>query len=384
MKNEEKINCPHCGKEVALKQAISHKMKQELWLKAQQAAESKFKDKYSLELKDMQNQISEQKNKLEHAEKKELEFLKRERLMEEKEKSLELELQKKLTQEKKLLTLELEKKFQTEEKEHLSKMREEIQEANKRKLLEKEQQIEQMRKTVEELKRKSEQGSMQIQGDSQEENLKSTLKQAFPYDEIEDVPTGIKGADLIHHVKNNRGEQCGIILWESKNTKQWSNNWISKLKEDQVRAKADICIIVSQALPQDIKSFSRVEGVWVCGPKFFMPLSETLRFNLQEVHRSQKSQEGKKEKLEILYKYLSGHEFKNRVENIVFAFQNLKGELEKEKRSMQRIWSKREKELEKVVMNTSGMYGDLQGILGRSLSTVQALELEEPSDDDDN
>ncbi|XOB40795.1 MAG: DUF2130 domain-containing protein [Candidatus Nealsonbacteria bacterium] len=330
---------------------------------AKKEAEKKIKKETDLQLKDLQTQNEEKDKELELARKNELDLRKKTREIEKREKNFELEMQRKMDKEREKL---------------INQIKKDEQEESRRKMLEKDKQINQMRKTIEELKRKSEQGSTQIQGDAQEEDLKSILKNKFPIDAVEDVPTGIKGADIIQTVNTNSGENSGIILWESKNTKKWSNDWIKKLKEDQGIVRADVCILASRVLPEGIKNFDFINGVWVCNYHFALSLASVLRLHLLEVGKVKRSLIGKDEKMEVLYKYLTGSQFKNRIENIVIAFTEMKGGLDSEKRAIQRIWSKREKEIEKVIENTSGMYGDLQGIVGRSaLSKVKILELPE-------
>ena len=334
------------------------KGKIEMWKIAQQKAA----EKNEFEFKNLQTEVEEKNKRLQEMQTQELELRKQKRELEEKEKMMQLELTRQLDEEREKIA-ETAKKDASEE--------------TRMKILEKDKQLDQMRKTIEDLKRKSEQGSMQIQGDTQEESVKELLQRAFPLDIIEDVPTGIKGADLIQTVHSGFGQKTGIILWESKNTKTWSNDWIKKLKDDQGIVKADVCILITKTLPDEIKNFGVKDGVWVVAYPFALPLVNTLRFHLNELDQLKQSQVGKGEKMEYLYNYLSGNEFKNRIENIVNAFGSLKNELEREKRAMERIWSRRAKEIDRVMNNTSGMYGDLQGIIGASLPTIQSLELPE-------
>lgn len=355
--------------EVALmaKEKELESKKQEMWAIAQQKAEEKIGKESALKVKDLEEQNKENKQKLEEAGKKELEFLKKEREFETKQKNLDIELQRKLN----------EQSVQIEEK-----AKKEAEEANRMKVKEYQKQNEMMQKQIEDLKRKAEQGSMQIQGEVQENDLRSLLQQSFPSDVIADVPTGIRGADLVQTVRNNFAQKSGIILWESKNTKAWSADWLKKLKDDQAEIQADLCILVSRTLPDDVTDFAYRDGVWVVGYEYALSLVSTLRFHLIEINKVKMSIEGRDEKMEVLYNYLSGPQFKNRVENIVSAFNGMKTDLDSEKRAMQRIWNKREKEIERVVVNTTGFYGDLQGIIGNSLVTIDQLELPEADDED--
>lgn len=376
LKNELSAEVEKKEKELAEKTQILEEEKKKLneevnkkieaeKLKLWEIAQQKASEKVELELKDLKKTQEEKDRKIREMSEKELELRKTMRSLEEKEKELELNLQRKLDEERKLIASEAEKKAIEE---------------NRLKIAEKDKQLDQLRRALEEAKRKSEQGSMQIQGDVQEEDLKHLLQSSFPIDHISDVATGIKGADLIQKVNNSFGNQTGIILWESKNTKTWSDEWLKKLKGDQSIVKADVCILVSQALPDEVKDFKFLNGIWVCSYSAALSLATILRLHLIQIGQIKKSLVGKDEKMEILYNYLAGSEFKNRIENIVSAFSSMQSDLESEKRSMERIWKKRGKELERVIMSTSGMYGDLQGIIGASLPTIKSLEL--PAVDD--
>ena len=237
-------------------------------------------------------------------------------------------------------------------------------------------QFEQLKKANEEMRRKIEQGSMQVQGDAQENQLKEILTLAFPIDVIDDVPTGIKGADLIQRVKSEYGQDCGTIIWESKNTKAWSQEWIRKLKEDQSQAKSDVAILVTKTMPESATGCLSVEGVWVVELSLALYIARVLRSNLIQVQKMKQALVGTDEKMEALHQYLTGSQFKNRIENIVLAFSAMQKDLDTEKRVFQKQWAKREKEIERVTTNTVGLYGDLQGMMGNSLQTVPALELE--------
>jgi len=367
--------------------------------------------KVEVEMKDMQDQIKKSEETQEETRKMQLEFLKKKREFEAKEKNQALELEKKLqiesekiqekmeirqAEEEKILEKKLEKKqaeileekiknieaeqikVQEKIKEDQKNIREKEQESFRKKELELLKQQEQMKKALDEAQRKAEQGSQQIQGDIQEDDLKNTLEIAFPFDNIEDVPTGIRGADLIQNVHDNFGKK-GIILWESKNTKSWQESWIKKLKDDQADAKADICILATTTMPKNIKNFGEQGGVWVVDYRFALPVAHILRAKILEISKVKTSLEGRDEKMDFLYQYLSGPQFKNRIENIVSAFTGMQMDLLSEKRAMQRIWNKREKEIDRMMNNTSGLYGDMQGII--SLPTIENLELPEGLDD---
>lgn len=340
--------------------------KVKLWEIAQQKA----KEKLGVEIKDLQTQNEEKDKKIAEAQKFELESRRKIREIEDREKNFELELQRKIDTEREKLIEDVKK--QSFEEAQI-------------KLREKDKQMEMMKKTIEDLKRKSEQGSMQIQGEVQEDTLKDILINTFPLDTIEDVPQGVKGADLIQTINSRSGQNLGIILWESKNTKNWSHEWLRKLKDDQGIINADVSILVSRVLPEEVKDFKFIDGIWVCNYHFVLSLAQVIRLHLIEMGKIKKSLVGKDEKMEVLYKYLSGSQFRNKIENILKGFIVIKDDLDSEKRAMQRVWNKREKEIERVIENTSGMYGDLQGIMGASaLPSVEILELPGVAENDED
>ncbi|MDD5084008.1 MAG: DUF2130 domain-containing protein [Candidatus Moranbacteria bacterium] len=349
------------AKEISQKLSVE---KEVLWKKAEVQAQERL----SVEMADLKSQNEERARELEEARKNEIELRRKTREIEDREKNLELEMERKMDEEKEKLGQSIRKAAEEE---------------FRMKMLEKDKQLEQAQRQADDLKRKLDQGSMQIQGDVQENDLRDTLRSTFLSDIIEDVATGIRGADLIQTVQTQFGQKCGVLLWESKNTKAWSGDWIKKLKSDQGIAKADVCILVSKTLPEGIASFGLMDGVWVCEYASALPLAEALRVTLQEVHKIKQASVGKGEKMEALYEYLTGNQFKNRVENIVMAFTSMKNDLDIEKRSFQKMWSKREKEIERVTLNTVGMYGDLQGIAGaNALPRVESLELPEETLDE--
>lgn len=333
--------------------------KKKMWAVAQQKA----KESQSKELKDLQEQLQEQQKKALEAEKIELELRKKTREIEEKARQQELELARKLDEERGKIASEA-KKQEAEEQ--------------GRKLSEKDKQIEIMNKTIEDLRRQAQQGSMQIQGDSAEDALKEMLTTAFPLDTIADVPTGITGADLIQKVNGRVGATTATILWESKNTKSFSDMWLGKLKRDQEAIKAELAILVTRELPKTVTNFGTINGIWVTTTEFAIPLVTTLRLHLTEIDKIKRSLEGRDEKITLLYNYLTGAEFKNRIENIVLSFVEMQQDLESEKNAFRRMWSKRQKQLERLMVSTSGMYGELQGIIGGALPVIPHLELEQP------
>lgn len=263
----------------------------------------------------------------------------------------------------------------------VAEKREEIRKAAREQLLqerlvkdrEKDEQIEGLRKKIQELQQRAEQGSQQAQGEAQELVLEDMLRAAFPQDAIEPVAKGVHGGDVVQHVSDGAFGHCGLILWESKRTKNWSDGWLPKLRDDQRAAKAAQAVLVSQALPAGCDSFTNLDGVWVTGPATSMPLAAVLRQQLVHVAQAQRALQGQHGKMEAVYEYLSSTQFRNRVSGIVEALTSMRDDLEQEKRATFRLWAKREKQLERAGASSSGMYGDLEGIIGGALPELEAL-----------
>jgi hypothetical protein len=253
--------------------------------------------------------------------------------------------------------------------------RKEVEGELKLKVAEKEQTITSMQKQIEELKRRAEQGSQQLQGEVMELELESLLRTRFPRDTIEPVPKGVHGGDVLHHVLGPIGQACGTILWESKRTKGWSDGWLVKLREDQREAKAEVAILSSVALPKGVDSFELVEGVWVTHPRVAIPLATTLRQSLIDLATARQAGEGQQTKTEMVYQYLTGPRFRQRVQAIVEAFSSMQKDLDKEKRVITKQWAKRAEQIENVMQATVGMYGDLEGIAGKTLQEIEGLEI---------
>lgn len=243
------------------------------------------------------------------------------------------------------------------------------------KIAERETQIEGMRRQIEDLKRRAEQGSQQLQGEAQELQLEELLRAKFPIDLIEPVPKGDHGGDILHRVNGPLGEQCGTILWETKRTKNWSDAWLTKLRGDMRSARAEAALIVSQALPKGVDTFDYVEGVWVSHVRCAIPVAIAVRQSLIELAMARRSHDGQQTKMELVYAYLTGPRFRQRVEAIVEQFSDMQADLDKERKAMTRLWAKREQQIRGVVEATVGMYGDLQGIGGTRLQSIPGLEL---------
>ena len=290
--------------------------------------------------------------------------------------------QRELDDAKRELELTVEKRVQAGLEETRLKARQEAEDGLKLKVMEKEQTINAMQKQIEELKRKAEQGSQQLQGEVLELELENLLGARFPSDLIEPVPKGEYGGDILQRVHNPSGQRCGTIIWESKRTKNWSDSWLAKLREDQRAAKAEIAIIVSHALPREVETFALIDNIWVIHPKAILPVAMMLRHTLVEITSARQSTEGQQTKMELVYQYLTGPRFRQRVEGIVEAFSTMQEDLDKEKKAITKQWAKRETQIERVMQSTVGMYGDLQGIAGKTLQEIGGLDIPAITDDE--
>lgn len=354
----------------------------EMRKKAQEWAEQKALEqakKDAVEMEDLKNRLKEADTKQEEFQKQELEMRKKQRDFEEKAKNQELDMARKLDEEKKKMSEEM-AKIQDAALEIKMK---DIQEENRKKEMEMLKQQEQMKKTIDELKRKAEQGSQQIQWDIQEDDLRNAISQAFPIDNIEDVPTGIKWADLIQTVNNNLWQSAWIIVWESKNTKSWTEAWIMKLKEDKLKINWNIAILVTTVLPKGLKNFGMLDDVMVCLPEYVIAVAWILRDKLLSISKVETSLQWKDIKMEMLYKYLSSEEFSGKMNMMVDVFSNLKSGIDSERRAMEKNWKKREKDLERATFAVTWMYGELESLMGQALPGADKLELGYWEDEDE-
>ncbi|MFQ5353860.1 MAG: DUF2130 domain-containing protein [Thermodesulfobacteriota bacterium] len=331
-------------------------------------AKKRAQEEAALKISALEEETRENKRLLAEANSKELAHIKEKRAFEEEKRNFELKVARSIEEERRTIREKAEKDFLEE---------------HRLKDLEKEKKMQDMQKIIEDLKRKSEQGSMQTQGEVMELDLEAALKARFPADKIVPVPKGIRGADIIQKVHGNTGQYCGSIIWELKRTKAWSKDWLTKLKDDQREVKAEIAVIATEALPREISSFGFTEGVWVTGYHLAPNLAVALRSSLVQLARIRQSAVGREEKMEAIYRYLSGPEFRHKVEAILESFGTMKDELEKEKAAVRRLWAKREKQIERVMVNTVKMYGDLEGIIGASLPPIKRLELEDGGEEFD-
>lgn len=297
---------------------------------------------------------------LEQVRQLELQLRQRENELFEKEKNLELVVQRKLVQEREKTEELLRKKFLEEFQMNLEQ---------------KDKTISNMQRKIEELSFKLQQGSQQLQGEIQEIVIEEALREKFPFDMIQPVPKGVRGADVVQEVYNKFGELCGKIVWESKRTSNWSNDWIPKLKENRNEINAEIAVIVSRTLPKEIKSIGLIDGVWVSDFTSFIGLAISLRENLLQLNYLKNFLSGKKTKMEQLYNYICSEQFVNKISAIVEAFKNMKNDLEKERIAMEKHWRKREEELNKVIKHTARIFGELEALAGNQLPEVKLFEL---------
>lgn len=329
--------------------------------KAEFAVEKVVADK-DKELEDLQGRLSSLDEKLAVAQEAQAELIKLRRELDDEKREMELTIQ-------------------TRVQEDLENVREQAQREAETSLMlkvaDKDAAIKSMQGTIEELKKKAEQGSQQLQGEVQEVVLEQILRSKFPIDSIEPIGKGEFGGDVLQTVVNSYGQAAGSILWESKRTKNWSNSWLEKLREDQRNAKADVSVLVTQALPKGVDTFDLVDGVWVASLRAVSPIATALRSALIEINQAKQTSEGQQTKIEMVYQYLTGSGFRNRISAIVEAFTNLQSDLDKERNAIRKLWAKRESQIEKAMEATVGMYGDLQGIAGQSLQEIEGLELHE-------
>jgi hypothetical protein len=404
------IKCPSCGHQFPIEQAVAEEYKKELREKVQEFKRGKEEEMAKKELEylqllqkkeqeynnllqleknrlqqqiegqlrksiagDFENQLAllkqnslEQEERLRIAREKEFAFLQKEQHLKNREQELELDLQRKIQEERIRMTEEIKKledqKNQARETEHQLRIREY------------EKQLDDQKKLVEEMRRKSEQGSMQLQGEVQELALEEMLRQQFPFDKIEEVGKGVKGADCVQIIRNGFGVECGKIIFESKRTKDFSKDWIQKLKSDMRSQGADMAVLVTNVMPKDMEQFGEKDGIWICSFSEVKALVHVLRDSVLKVFGITKSQENKGEKMQFLYSYLTSHEFSEQWKAIREGFLSMKHSIDKERDAMEKIWKSREKQLEKVLMNATHIKGSIEGIAGQDSINLNLLE----------
>lgn len=365
--------CPNCKKPISVDQALKSQLEDQI----KQNLRDEFNQKYVAEIKKKEEQLSEQsqKEKLELEEqlvknKKEIETFRENELilrkktqeLEEKEKNLELEKQRQIDEERKKIQEKTETEFT--EKFHLKEK-------------EKDQLIDSLKKSLDEAQRKASVGSQQLQGEVMELELEEILKREFPVDEMSEVKKGVRGADLIQLVKDQIGRNVGKIIWESKRTKAFTEEWILKLKEDMREAKADVSVIVSTALPFGAKFFTQKDGVYITSFDCVLQVAHILRKSLLDIAQTKALSVGKNEKIESLYRYITSSEFAQKIDSMMETYSGMKLTLEKERNLLQKVWAQREKEIERLKSNTLTIHGSLSGLIEEPLSQVKSLDFNE-------
>ncbi len=391
----QNIICPNCSTQINLDLIAEEKYKNMLEIKekelkqemneqaikwAEEKAEKLLKQKQekdSIEMQDLKNRLVEQEKQAEILQKQELEIRKQNRQLEQKNKNNELEMIRKLDEQKKKIEEKINLELNQKQAKELDNKMKEIQQDFRKKELEYMKQNDQMKRALDDAKRKAEQSSQQIQWDISEDDLKNTLIQAFPVDDIQDIATWIKWADLIQTVKNNLWINSWIIVWESKNTKSWTDSWIMKLKEDKLKVNWNIAVLVTKTLPKNIEKFWLLDDIMVCLPEFAVWVSAILRDKLISISKLEKSMQWKDIKMEMLYKYLSSQEFSSKISMMVDVFANLKTWIETERRAMEKNWKKREKDLQSASLAVTHMYWELESLMWQSLPWSEKLELPE-------
>ncbi|MFP6199417.1 DUF2130 domain-containing protein [Helicobacter pylori] len=343
----------------AVKQASALALQDERAKIIEEARKNAFLEQQKgLEL--LQKELDEKSKQVQELHQKEAEIERLKRENNEAESRLKAENEKRLNEK-----LDLERE----------KIEKALHEKNELKFKQQEEQLEMLRNELKNAQRKAELSSQQFQGEVQELAIKEFLRQKFPLDSVEEIKKGQRGGDCIQVVHTREFQNCGKIYYESKRTKEFQKAWVEKLKSDMREIGADVGVIVSEALPKEMERMGLFEGVWVCSFEEFKGLSAVLREGVIQVGLAKKSQENKGDKVDLLYHYLTSSEFSMQVNATIEGFEQLRADLESEKRAMARIWKSREKQIDKVFEGTINMYGSIKGIAGNAIGQVKALEL---------
>jgi hypothetical protein len=361
MKNT--VKCPKCGNEFPASEGLISHLKEEASLEIEKKIRSEIESEKNLELQDLKKNLQEKDEKINDFRKQELKLRERSRKLEDKEKDLEVETKRRIDVEKKKIEEETAKRLSEE---------------HRFDDLEKDKRISDMKNIIEDLKRTSQQGSMQTQGEVGELSLEKTLEKLFPTDEISEVKKGELGGDVRQIVKTQRGTECGMILWERKRTKVWTEGWVKKLKEDMQRDKAQLGVIITEVLPKDFKKqIGEKSGVWITTDAFVEPLAMLLRKVLYDVAKEKAVKLNKQSKAEEIYDFVTSSEFNLQVERMLEIYQEMKNEISKERAVYERQWKFRETQVNRLITGVSGIFGSMQGIAGSALPQVKNLELRE-------
>jgi|tagenome__1003787_1003787.scaffolds.fasta_scaffold20908923_2 hypothetical protein len=392
----DSIKCPHCRGEIPLTEVISHQIEEQLaaqlarelaarekeltaaseareedlrreFAEAQAKREAQLREraeaKVAADLADLGARVEEQAEQIRIARARELELLQQKRMLDEEKAKLDLELARRLDEERQSIALEA-RRSATEE--HQLELRQ------------RDVQVEQMKRQIKDLQESADQTRAGLLGEAQEREIEDVLRERFRSDRVEPVKSGVRGADVLQSVLSPRGESCGKILWESKRARNWSNGWITKLKEDQAAAGADVAVLVCSALPPTVRHMDLVDGVWVVGFAYAAAMATALRQALIGIAQTRSIDANRNDSLHEIYDYLTSNDFNRRVRAMVESFVDMKSDLESERRSMERMWTKRAKQLDALALNTAGMYGELEAMIGTALPAVEMLELPPP------
>ncbi|WP_342712877.1 DUF2130 domain-containing protein [Bradyrhizobium sp. B124] len=349
------------GVDEQVKQRLDAERKQVVAAEAKKAREQMADDLRAMEQRLAENEqlLNARNIKLAEAQQAQADALRKQRELDEKTRELEVTI---------------EKRVQASQADLVARARQDVTDELKSQVSQKDAQIDSLGRTVEELKRKLEQGSQQTQGEAFELELENLLRGKFPLDLIEPVAKGETGGDIVHTINGQIGSPAGTILWELKNTKNWSDSWLPKLRDNKRAAKADVALIVSTALPKGVESFDLIDGVYVAHPRCAVPVALTLRQGLLEIATARTTQAGQQSKADQVYQYLTGSRFKQRIEAIVERFKDMREDIDKERKFMVKAWAKREAQVSAMIESTVGMVGDLHGIMGQAMPEIDAID----------
>jgi hypothetical protein len=383
------VTCPHCNAKIPLSEALTAEAEQAARARMEEELhrrEEEFRERATLEtarviaqtetrarealatkMSDLEAQLREKTAGLDLAQKVELDLRARQRQLEEKEKGLTLEIARKVDLERKNA-----EKLATER----------VTEEFRLKEAQSKEQLAQMKRTIDDLKRKAEQGSMQTQGEALEVELEDVLRQAFPTDEISPVSKGVRGADIAHSVRTTGGAECAVIVWETKNAKAWSQRWLDKIRENQLEAKAALAVIVTNTLPVGVRSIGMIDGIWVCDIANAAVLALALRAQLHAVHRERTTAQGKATKQSDLFAFVTGTEFQQRIVTAVKALAQMKKDVTRERNAALRSFAKRDQQIIRTATQVAEFFGGVQEIVGPTLKPVELLELSDGDDED--
>jgi hypothetical protein len=349
------------AREDSIDAAVATQLKAKLSA-AEEKAKTKVRTEFEVQLSEAQEELEGQRKDLKELRKAEVELRRQKVELQEAKDNADLEIARTLDEEREKIRKAAEAK---------------VADQHRLKDLEKDKVINDLRGDLDAAKRRAEQGSSETQGEVLELDFEEKLRAFFPHDELQPVAKGVRGADILQLVRTNVGGECGAILWETKNAKAWGGKWIGKLKDDARDARAPIAIIVSTVLPPEIERFGLVDGVWVADPISAIPLAVALREQLIALEHERQTSIGKNEKMELIYQYLAGPEFRQKIEGIIEAFTAMQVQIARERRAMEKQWKEREQQIDRVIKNTAGLYGDMQGIIGGQIPQIAALELDD-------